>query len=149
MCDRSKLTQKHKEYYDANRDIICKKRRNWSKNKRLSDPHFKLRQLLSNRINHALKGRITPEATIELLGCTLTELKNHIETQFVEGMTWDNHGKGSKCWHIDHILPCAFFDLSDYTERKICFHYSNLQPMWEPDNIRKADSIDYQARRGM
>ena len=51
-------------------------------------------------------------------------------------MTWDNHGQ----WHIDHIKPCAKFDLTDKDQQKACFHYTNLQPLWKEDNLSKRDS---------
>lgn len=50
-------------------------------------------------------------------------------------MSWDNYGRGG--WHIDHIRPLLSFDLSDTEQAKQAFHYSNLQPMWQADNIRK------------
>jgi len=58
------------------------------------------------------------------------------------GMTWDNHGtgkngKGMKEWHIDHIIPCCKFNLSKDEEQRKCFHYSNLQPLWASDNMKK------------
>jgi len=53
-------------------------------------------------------------------------------------MTWENHGE----WHIDHIKPCASFDLSDKKEQIMCFHYTNLQPLWGSDNLSKSDKFD-------
>ena len=56
-------------------------------------------------------------------------------------MTWKNYGRNG--WHIDHILPCSSFDLTDPEQRRKCFHYTNLQPLWEIDNIRKSDKVPY------
>jgi hypothetical protein len=75
---------------------------------------------------------------MELLGCTIDFFKNHLESKFVEGMSWQNYGKG---WHIDHIIPCVSFDLSKPEEQRKCFHFSNLQPLWAVDNIRKGTKI--------
>ena len=74
----------------------------------------------------------------EFIGCTWNQAHQHIEKQFKSGMTWDNHGK---VWHVDHIIPVSFFDLSDQTEQKLCFHYGNLQPLFASDNIFKSDNI--------
>jgi hypothetical protein len=60
-----------------------------------------------------------------------------LEKKFLPGMNWENYGE----WHIDHIVPCSSFDLSKSEQQKICFNYSNLQPLWAADNIRKSDSI--------
>ena len=68
------------------------------------------------------------KSSIELLGCNVDFLKEYIESKFTSGMSWDN--RGIHGWHIDHILPCASFDLSDPEQQKQCFHYTNLQPLW-------------------
>ena len=68
------------------------------------------------------------------MGCTIDELIAHIEKQFKPGMNWSNHGK----WHIDHIRPCSSFELTDIEEQKKCFHFSNLQPLWAEENLKKA-----------
>lgn len=62
----------------------------------------------------------------------------YLATMFTEGMTWQNHGRGSDKWHVDHIIACAEFDMNNEDEVKKCFHYSNYQPLWEPDNLRKS-----------
>lgn len=72
------------------------------------------------------------------VGCDIEALREHIERHFRKGMTWDNQGK----WHIDHRKPCASFDLTKEPERDMCFHYTNLQPMWGPDNLSKGNSYD-------
>jgi hypothetical protein len=71
--------------------------------------------------------------TMELTGCSKEHLISHIESMFVNGMSWDNYGE----WHIDHIKPCASFDLTNIEQQKLCFNWTNLQPLWASDNIRK------------
>lgn len=81
--------------------------------------------------------------THDLLCCTSLFLKQHIEKQFTEGMSWDNYGNKIGQWSIDHIIPRSFFNeyLTDITEQKLCFHYGNLRPMWHHENMRKSDNI--------
>lgn len=72
-----------------------------------------------------------------MIGCSIEELKQYLEKQFKEGMTWDNYGE----WHIDHIIPCAAFDLTKEEEQLKCFNYTNLQPLWAEENEKKGDKI--------
>lgn len=78
---------------------------------------------------------------MELLGCTIEELRTHLEAQFQEGMTWDNYGRDG--WHIDHIKPCSSFDLLKEAEQRECFHYTNLQPLWAKDNLSKGAKLNW------
>jgi hypothetical protein len=71
----------------------------------------------------------------------MSDLFKHLESKFTEGMSWSNYGY--KGWHVDHIKPCASFDLSDPEEQKKCFHYTNLQPLWWYDNFKKGAKLDY------
>jgi hypothetical protein len=71
----------------------------------------------------------------ELFGCSVDQLRRHLELQFEPGMSWDNHTVHG--WHIDHIIPCAKFDLTLVSEQKKCFHYSNLRPLWAAENWSK------------
>lgn len=104
-----------------------------------SDIQYRLRMVCKNRIWWALRGVADKSAKTEtLIGCTMLELKTHLERQFTEGMSWDNYGK----WHIDHIIPCAAFDLTDPVQQRQCFHYSNLQPLWAADNFSKGKKND-------
>lgn len=102
-----------------------------------TDPHFRLLRAMRARIYYALKGKTKDQTTRNLVGCSIPALKTHLELQFSMGMTWKNYGD----WHIDHIKPCASFDLSCPDEQKVCFHYTNLQPLWAKDNISKSDNI--------
>ena len=87
----------------------------------------------SNRIRLALKGIVKDNKTVELLGCSIKQLKNHLEKKFTNGMSWSNYGK----WHIDHIRPCASFNLRKESEQYKCFNYTNLQPLWAKENQSK------------
>lgn len=141
----------HKNY-QANREAILKRARiyrlknrkkinSYHSNRKKTDPEYKVREVLRHRMLRVLKEQnsIKCQKTLELLGGTLEEAKAHIESQFKPGMTWKNHG--SKGWHIDHIKPCASFDLTDPQQQKECFNYKNLQPLWWTENLLKGDKI--------
>lgn len=118
-----------------NRKKLTEKQLIYEKNRKLVDPEFKLATTLRSRLGNAIS-QIKAEksdSTLNLTGCTIKELKNYLEEQFTEGMTWDNHGD----WHIDHIKPICAFDLSSEEEQKRCFHFTNLQPLWAEDNLSK------------
>ena len=97
---------------------------------------------LRARVRSALKGKNKSKSTMQLIGCTIDELWLHLEKQFQPGMTRENHGFGKVCWHVDHIKPCSSFDLSDLEQQKICFHYTNCQPLWQRDNLSKGAKFD-------
>ncbi len=94
---------------------------------------------IKERIRHALNGNVKSGRTTELLGCSIKELRAHLESKFLASMTWSNRGQFG--WHIDHIRPCSSFDLSDPLQQRECFHYTNLQPLWWLDNIKKGATI--------
>lgn len=99
------------------------------------DPAFAISLRLRSTLASALKqGRgIKRCRLIELIGCSYAELAIRLERQFLPNMSWANRNE----WHIDHIRPCASFDLTDLEQQKQCFHYTNLQPLWAVDNMRK------------
>jgi hypothetical protein len=99
---------------------------------------------MARRILLAVKGSSKSKSTLELLGCNLDQLKQYIETLFKPGMTWGNHSKFG--WHLDHIIPCSSFDLTDVEQQKKCFHYTNLQPLWAKDNIKKGSKLRYETQ---
>jgi len=125
-------------YQKTNRDKINKR----YKYRYDNDIAFRVSQNYRTRVRRALKGKWKSGQTLELLGCNIAELKIHLEKLFTDGMNWDNYGVGVTKWQIDHIIPCAVFDLTDPVEQKQCFHYTNLQPLWQIDNIRKSDEIE-------
>jgi len=85
---------------------------------------------------HALRGGVKKAScTMALIGCSLPELRAHLEALFLPGMTWEKYG--FRGWHVDHIRPCASFDLTDPAQQRACFHYTNLQPLWAKDNLAK------------
>lgn len=114
-----------------------KERNRRSKEKRENDPLESLKLILRGRLHKALDRKRVSKRTTELLGCSFEEVKNHLEKQFKDGMTWENRGVYG--WHVDHIIPLS----SAKTEEdaiKLC-HYTNLQPLWWRENIIKSNKI--------
>ena len=110
------------------------------KTRRENDPNFKIRNTLRSRIWTVLKRRNTTRlgSTLTLLGVNSVEtVIKHIEKQFKNGMTWNNHGE----WHLDHIKPCASFDLTCPVQQLACFNYKNLQPLEAFENMSKGAKI--------
>jgi len=105
-----------------------------------SDPQARLAKNLRNRIGMAV-ARLAPKAakTEELVGCTISRLRVMLESQWKPGMSWANYTTDG--WHIDHIRPLASFDLTDPDQQRVAFHYTNLQPLWSADNLRKGSSL--------
>ncbi len=117
------------EYIKFNRKI----RNELARQGRLEKPYYRIIATLRARLGKAVERK--SNSTKNLLGCTIKELREHLEEQFKDGMTWNNYGV--KGWHIDHIKPCIQFDLIKEEEQEKCFHYTNLQPLWAKDNLRK------------
>lgn len=99
-----------------------------------ADPQFRISRTCRFRIWKTLRGLRKPSGSSDLVGCTWQELVEYIQSKFEPWMTWDNYG--SK-WHVDHIKPCAAFDLSDEKQQQACFHYTNLRPLRAVDNWKK------------
>lgn len=103
--------------------------------------HIKLANNLRTRLRRAIKDNWKTGSAVRDLGCTIDFLKIYLESLFLPGMTWENHGLGKDKWHIDHILPLDSFDLTDRKQFLQACHYTNLQPMWSIDNLRKSNKI--------
>jgi len=99
-------------------------------------PEFKIPRALRHRLWHFAKG-FKYTSMRHIVGCTRVQLVKHLERQFLRGMTMDNYGK----WEIDHIIPCTMYDLTNPVHQAQCFHFTNLQPMWKADNIRKGNKL--------
>jgi hypothetical protein len=117
---------------------IQAQRKRYKIKRKKNDVTFKILNRLRTRMLLVLKGQKKAGTSLNLLGCSPEELKSHLEAKFKEGMTWDNYGING--WHIDHIKPCALFDLSLPEEQKQCFHFTNLQPLWWDENLKKSDN---------
>jgi hypothetical protein len=130
------ILKKKEEYRQNNRELLSKKQSEYTKNRLKTDVYFRLKMNLRSRIKEAIKNAAVVKSgpTFELLGCTPDDVRVFLEAEFSQGMTWDNYGKE---WHVDHIKPCARFNLEDPEEQKKCFHWTNLQPLWAIDNLKK------------
>jgi len=147
LDNKEKKEQYNKQYYLDNREKLKQYRLNnkdyhnkYQRHRLKTDPIFKIIKYQRIRMRAVLKGKSKCESTIKLLGCSAEYCWNHLEQKFKTGMTRDNYG----LWHVDHIIPCASFDLNDPEQQKICFHYTNLQPLWAIDNMKKGAKLDYE-----
>jgi len=144
-----KLLPGIKFYKGFNECIECNKKRrrtpeyhktrNTRQRKRIKeDPQFAMRRRLRARIRNWLKGAKSAH-TMELVGCLVEIFMLWIESQFLPGMTWENR----HLWHIDHMKPLESFDALDPAEQRKACHYTNLQPLWGPENMRKSNKDIY------
>lgn len=123
-----------------------------NRNRRHRDMSYRVECNLRGRITTLLRryiqrGKSAKKAdnTEKLLGCSFEDFVIYLESKWETGMTWQNYGVHG--WHVDHIMPCAIFDLSKPEHQKRCFHFSNLQPLWAAENISKnAKVLDEQFR---
>lgn len=133
---KKKQTNDHYHNVLKGTEEFNKKRQVKQKEREGSDLFFKLKRRLRNRLYYSLKAKSWRKNNnfVEYIGCDQDTLVNHLASQFVPGMTWGNYGQ----WHIDHIIPLVSAQ-SEEEMYKLC-HYTNLQPLWALDNIKKGDS---------
>ncbi len=130
ITDPERMRAYGRKWYYKNKELLCVYR---------NLPHVKIARSLRGRIRDFLGVKKSRESRFSrLLGCTAKELRNHLERQFKPWMTWENYGT---MWHIDHILPCSTFDLTDPRQQEICFHFTNLQPLKSRLNLKKHAKI--------
>lgn len=132
---RKKYNRTHKEANRIQHNKYIQKRLQFDLNYRLSS-------YLRSRIHDALKKSYKVGSAISDLGCTIEEFRDYIATKFTEGMSWENYGK----WHLDHIIPLISFDLTDRNAFLIACHYTNYQPLWAKDNLKKRSKDLKQAK---
>ena len=130
---------KQREYYKANAKRLNAAAWVRKKERLKTDPAFKLVVNLRRRQSLALKGKRKAATTMNLLGCTADQAREHIEAQFTDGMSWSKIGR--RGIHIDHIIPLSSFDLNDPEQQRQAMHFSNLQPLWFRANLRKSDKL--------
>lgn len=134
---RAKKGQKRYQQTEKGKKIILKAQLAYYHRRIKKDPDFKLANVMRSRLRSYLrrKGLNKNNETMELVGCSKKFLREHLEKQFKPGMNWSNHSL--RGWHIDHIRPLSKFDCTDPEELKKAFHYSNLQPLWAKENLKK------------
>lgn len=144
---KEKNNKSCRDYYRRNKDKILKRAGRWTQNRLKTDINFKLSHNLRSRLRRAMEIDQKTGSAVSDLGCTIDELKMHLEAKFYpnpetgEEMTWDNWGRNG--WHVDHRIPLITIKTASDKElqTKICCHYINLQPLWEKENISKSGKV--------
>lgn len=138
---RVELRQYHTKWREENREHVNKYSREYERMRCKTDPKYKLGRNTRTALWTCLKERNVAKyrSTFQLLGYSIEELMQHLEKQFVGGMTWDNYGE----WHVDHKIPMASFKFTSYedSEFKACWSLNNLQPLWGEENLSKGIKI--------
>ena len=130
-----------KEYREKNIESIRKTKRDYERNRKASDPLYKLISNFRTAIYQVLKESNVEKNKhyFEILQYTPESLIKHLESQFKNNMNWDNYGE----WHVDHKLPITSFNIQEMGDEEFmrCWSLENLQPMWGTDNISKSNKI--------
>lgn len=124
-----------REYYQRNKKRITQVQLKYQKKRYENDPEYNLIRRTRRRVINALDGIGKDASTMELLGCTARQFREHIESQFVDGMAWGQRGS----WSVDHYIPISAFDMTKPKHQRYAFHWSNCQPLWTHENLSKAD----------
>ena len=117
-------------YNIENRKAIQERQTKQHRERRKTDPQYKMSVVIRNRLRKFYMGK-RPK-TMGLVGISLTEFTDWIESQFCHDMSWENHGS---VWHIDHVVPCHLFDLQEQSERAVCFSWTNMRPLYAKKNL--------------
>jgi len=135
-----KNQEKRRRWCQRYRDNHPKHHTTYQRNREATDVSFRMERRIRSRIYNAVRRGYGSKSvkTTSLLGCSIESFKIYLESRFTPEMSWGNYGK---VWEIDHIMPCAIFDLSKREHQKRCFHFSNLQPLLVSDNRSKRDSV--------
>ena len=137
--NKEKRKQTCRLYVENNKDKVNEYSRLWKKYERLKNPKYKIISNIRERTKDYLnyKGD-NPNKTIkDVIGCEPYFLKEYLENKFTEGMSWDNYGFYG--WHIDHIIPLSSAK-NEEEIYKLC-HYTNLQPLWSTENLKKGSKL--------
>lgn len=133
--NKDKFRAQQKKYYQENKEKVRKLNNAWKNKKRKEDGFYRMKINLRNRIREYLIGDLNGKRTKEIVGLDKENFKSYIQNKFTDGMSWDNYGK----WHLDHIIPLC--NAKNNNEALLLNHYSNLQPLWAEDNLRKNRKI--------
>ena len=138
--NKEKINYNYRQCKKRNPEIFKIRNKINRRRRREKDPLYRVVCALRTRVIDAIKNNRKSSKTLDLLGCSIQYYKIFLENKFQDGMNWENYGR--KGWHIDHIIPCSSFDLSDPEEQRKCFHYTNTQSLWEIDNIIKSNKLE-------
>ena len=125
-------SKRNAQYWLENKEQLTEYHRQYQHEREKVDIQYKLKRRLRSRLSKLVKGN-KPYSSVDALGCSIVEFRKHLESLWTDGMSWDNYGK----WHIDHKIPCFAFNLTKVDDVKKCFHFSNMQPLWASDNLKK------------
>jgi hypothetical protein len=170
QANKKKINEKQKQYYEANKDTILTLNGNWRKEhpdkmkeylnkyhiknenklkaykreyQKLWDknPIHRVSSRFGAQLYSALRLRKRGRRWEQVVGYSLNDLMSHLESMFVQGMSWENYGE----WHIDHIIPKKSFNYENENDKDFinCWSLDNLQPLWAEDNLRKSARLDY------
>jgi hypothetical protein len=123
--------ERRREFYITNKKNERIYNNEWKRNKMKSDPFFRMKKNLRDRIRLYLKGELSSKRTKDIVGINMVEFREYIESKFIDGMSWENYGT----WHLDHKKPLVLGTNNE--EILELNYYTNLQPLWADDNIRK------------
>jgi len=141
VSHREQFLATRRARYRANREAIRLIDNKRTKEQKSEDPAFRALCLCRKRLWEAVKsvGAKKSDRAAALIGCSPEQLREHLEGKFLPGMTWKNCGING--WEIDHIQPCVSFNFLDPAHQRLCFHYTNLQPLWKADNRKKGARV--------
>lgn len=131
--------QQRRDYYHNNKQSVLATQAIYQRRKRKIDPIYNLLIKLRTRIRDTLKDLNKSAKTMDLIGCNPEHLKRHFFSLFKNGMTMKHFLRGEI--HVDHVIPCSAFNLIDPQQQRQCFHWSNLQPLWANENLKKSDKV--------
>lgn len=138
------VLQREQIYRKQNREKINEYHREWKAEKRKTDVQYRLKSNVSRRIRYELNtllksGTKKNYRTLEYLSTSVEHLQNYLGGRFEIGMNWQNYGR---VWHMDHIIPCAYWNFKRETDSLLCWHYRNLSPLWSSKNKSKKDTVN-------
>lgn len=145
LAARQSKSERDRIRYQKNKKSYIERVVRRQKERYSTDQSYVVYQSLRSRMRYAVKSQTARRClrNIELIGCSPMELVAHLESQFLDGMSWSNRSE----WHIDHIIPVSAFDLTTKEGQRAAFHYTNLRPLWAIDNRRKSAKPPGRQRR--
>jgi hypothetical protein len=141
-CRKYAKTEKGYKNIIKNNARRVEYKKNWFLNKMKIDKDFNIRMKIRHSLSLGIKNGKFSSYLENIIGCDWKFFKKHIESKFKPGMTWDNYGKSSDSWQIDHIIPCSYFDLTKEENIFTCFNWRNTQPLWRKENYAKYNKVN-------